>query len=191
MSRRSCRFYNKPGGCRNPGCTYAHVDPAGSNPPSPARNSETQPGVASPQAGSATPGSVPKGVCRYYWETGECNRGFTCRARHEQPAAASTSAGASGRSSSGTMIPAALAPFLTNAALARLSEPGTDALFPTSSKPRSPSEVHNLLARFLYDNYHFRHAFDIYAFTSLLSDATSNNTTWVSTSLLLGHHCLM
>ena len=74
-----------------------------------------------------------------------------------------------------------LASFLTGDALARLTEPGADALFVHSAKPRTPTDVHNLLKRFLQDDYRFRHTFDVYAFTSLLAEATTNNATWAST----------
>ncbi|KAJ3544380.1 hypothetical protein NM688_g5751 [Phlebia brevispora] len=59
-------------------------------------------------------------------------------------------------------------------------DPGTDALFTPSTKARTPTEVHNQLKRFFYDNYQFRNSFDIYAFLGLLADASSNNSAWTT-----------
>lgn len=180
MSRKPCHFYSKPGGCRHGAtCHFAHDGPPGGGGetanPSPTKNNT----LAAAVGGGGTIGDAPKGVCGYYWRTGECRRGFQCRYEHRRGPEANLTA-ESGPSSSGVFIPADIAPFLTSAAIARLSEPGTDALFLANTKARSPTEVHNLLKRFLYDSYRFRHTFDVYAFTSLLGDATTTNTTWVS-----------
>lgn len=55
----------------------------------------------------------------------------------------------------------------------------TDVLFPNSSQPKGPADVHNYLKRFLFDNFRFRSTFDVYAFSGLLAEANANNTSWV------------
>lgn len=172
-----CRFYNTLGGCRKgTQCTFAHSPQAPSGSTAATTVKKT---VASTTIGAIPTSSVPKGSCPFYWKTGDCTKGFKCRYKHEQDPA--TVRNQEDRRS-GVNIPAALTPFLTASALSRLSAPGTDALFAPNTKARTPSEVHNLLKRFLYNDYRFRHALDVYAFASLLSDATSNNETWVSIS---------
>lgn len=176
MTRITCRFFNTPAGCRNGAtCSFSHVQPSSAG-----RDEQSSAStVAATPAASSANSPVPKGVCAFYWRNGDCNRGFQCRYRHDQE---STSPASSVNPRSGASSYQSLEPFLTGAALSRLNEPGTDALFSLNVQARSPSEVHNLLKRFLYDDYRFRHALDVYGFTSLLSNASSNNTTWVSAS---------
>ncbi|KAI0088042.1 P-loop containing nucleoside triphosphate hydrolase protein [Irpex rosettiformis] len=167
MSRRNCRFFNTPSGCRRSDCRFEHVTASGegSSPP------------CEPDASGSTASSpMPNGTCSFYWKTGNCTRGFQCRYKHDvcpelrrqtQTPSTSTSDGAS-----------MLTSFLTPAGLARLSGVGSDALFSPNPKARTPSEVHNALKRFLYDDYQFRHALDAYAFLNLINSATSNNSSW-------------
>lgn len=185
MSRKAaCHFYNKPGGCRKGShCPFAHSGPSGDPPPSGATSNQDTPSASTPtnpRENNNISKDIPRGVCAFYWRTGECTRGFQCRYKHEQGSPENATAAMLGRSPTGLTIPAMLAPFLNSAALARLVEPGTDALFTLNPKPRSPSEVHNILKRFLIDGYSFRTVYDMYAFAGLLTDATSHNTSWVS-----------
>lgn len=182
MSRKTpCRFYSRPGGCKRADCHFAHIaSPSPGSPPaadSPIASSGTRPSARTTDATASTSAPVPPGTCSYYWRTGECNRGFGCRYKHDrspdlqaqspaQPTAQPTAA-------------SSIAPFLTQEGLSRLFDVGSDALFSSSTKPRSPTDVHNSLKRFLWDEYAFRHAPDIHAFLGLLADATSNNSSWV------------
>ncbi len=173
MSRPRCHFHNKPGGCRKgTRCPFSHLDSSVGNDDGPHDN-DTPRGH---RGHASSSGGVPSGVCRFFWETGDCRRGFECRYKHEGNPATPP---ATGPSNSEVAIPAALAPFLSKAGLARLTESGSD-VFSTITTPRNPSEVHNQLKRFLFDNYRFRHAPDIHVFLSLLTNATINNATWVS-----------
>ena len=179
-NRRVCTFYNKPGGCRRgASCHFLHETPS-------ATSSRGQTGgVASASAGLANFSDVPKGFCIAFWTKGECYKGFQCRYKHTSNPSISNESSTTARQASSTTatgVPASLAPFLTNDALARLTEPGSDVLFSPNTNTRTPSDVHNLIKRFLFDDYRFRHVLDIYAFASLLTEATTNNTHWVSIS---------
>ncbi|TFY62891.1 hypothetical protein EVJ58_g3578 [Rhodofomes roseus] len=72
-----------------------------------------------------------------------------------------------------------LAPLLTEGGLARLTERSTDGFFATDpSKQLTPSELHNYLKRYLFDDYRFRHVLDIYSFLNLIGNASANNAKW-------------
>ncbi|KAH9895168.1 P-loop containing nucleoside triphosphate hydrolase protein [Cubamyces lactineus] len=159
-NRPPCRFHNKPGGCRRTDCAFAHI---GSSPP------PTQYGV---RASPATRPYAPPGVCGYYYENGFCSRGSECRFRHELKDARH------GLVASSTAIDR-VAALLTPTALARIQGPGTDGFFDPMSSTMRPSEVlHHLRNRFLADGYRFRLPADIYAFSTLLSNASSGNANW-------------
>lgn len=178
MSRRTpCRFYSRPGGCKRADCHFAHIaSPSQGLPPAagtPIASSGTRPFARTADVTASTGAPVPYGTCAYYWRTGECNRGFSCRYKHDR------SPNLQARSSTRPTAASVIAPFLARESLGRLFDAGSDALFSSSTKPRSPTDVHNSLKRFLFDAYAFRHVPDIYAFLSLLGDATSNNSSWV------------
>ncbi|GJE94480.1 P-loop containing nucleoside triphosphate hydrolase protein [Phanerochaete sordida] len=165
MSKVPCHFHLKPGGCRNgANCKFSHID--------------RPPNVATSEGSSTTTAPpVPPGKCIFYWRTGDCKRGFQCRYKHEQPVESSLSPPGVAAASNNAD---ALLPFLTPAGISRLLETGSDSLFAGSSKPKTPSEVHNYLKMYLRDDYHFRGALDMHSFLALLSDATSNNVSWTT-----------
>ncbi|TCD60036.1 hypothetical protein EIP91_010850, partial [Steccherinum ochraceum] len=182
MSREICRFHGTPAGCRRGNtCNFLHVDDARA--PRMATRGRIRPGRGGAPSRAPTGNNtntndgVPPNVCSFFWKTGDCTRGFRCRASHVVDPARAAAAGDTTVASS---IPADLAPFLTDAGLARLIDNSTDVLFGTSTKPKSPAEVHNFLKRFLYDNYQFRNTLDVYSFLALLNDANTNNTSWSS-----------
>ncbi|KAI0332312.1 P-loop containing nucleoside triphosphate hydrolase protein [Cubamyces sp. BRFM 1775] len=151
-----CRFHTKPGGCRRTDCTFAHID-------TPTRHVVRASSSARPPA--------PPGVCAYYYDGGYCTRGSECRFRHvvkntRHEDDVSTTADR-------------VAALLTPAALARIQGPGTDGFFNPIPSTMSPSEaLHHLRNRFLRDGYRFRLPTDVYAFTTLLSNASSGNASW-------------
>ncbi|KAJ8489534.1 hypothetical protein ONZ51_g2873 [Trametes cubensis] len=72
-----------------------------------------------------------------------------------------------------------VAALLTPAALARIQGPGTDGFFdPVSSTMRPSEALYHLRNRFLADGYRFRLPNDVYAFSTLLSNASSGNASW-------------
>ncbi|KAJ7497553.1 hypothetical protein FB451DRAFT_1211927 [Mycena latifolia] len=162
-----CRFHSKPGGCRRGNqCKFSHDGPSSpassSQPPQPSRQGPL------PKA--------PPGICNFYWSTGNCRREFECRFKHTrnpslpsspspQPLAALASANT-------------LAPFLTEAGLARLTAPGTDVFFSPPLKPLSPNETHNHLKKYLHDNFRFDKTYDIYGFLVPLGTLNTSGPQW-------------
>ncbi|KAJ7651473.1 hypothetical protein DFH06DRAFT_1207067 [Mycena polygramma] len=170
MSRRPCHFYNKPGGCRRgEDCGFSHDSASPGSAPraagsSPAPRQETIP-------------NAPAGICRMYWSNGNCRHEYKCRFKHTQ--CPSSSPSPSAPPSSGPSIAAnSLAPFLTEAGLAKLNSSGTDIFFPPPAKALSPNEIHNSLKRFLFDNFRFQKTFDIYSFLVPLASIDASGPSW-------------
>ena len=184
MSRPSCRFFNTPTGCnRGNQCKFAHSplnDTARlsqSTPPSDHR--------AAVPRNSTSPGgngNSPPGVCSFFWENGRCRREFSCRYKHIQKANESTLGppSTSATTTRSATVLQRVAPFLTEQGLSKMSGSGTDGFFSQDlSSSLSPTEAHNALKHFLYDNYRFQNAFHIYAFLKPLNSATASNAGWV------------
>ncbi|KAH9839366.1 P-loop containing nucleoside triphosphate hydrolase protein, partial [Rhodofomes roseus] len=171
--REPCRFFSSPGGCRRGlACRYAHDRASASRGPD--RSSSL--GGAQQNSGSA---SAPPGVCRAFWADGECRHGFQCRYKHiPSPQHVHPLTGGSAQGAVPSAIET-LAPLLTEGGLARLTERSTDGFFATDpSKQLTPSELHNYLKRYLFDDYRFRHVLDIYSFLNLIGNASANNAKW-------------
>jgi hypothetical protein len=178
MPPRRCVFIDKPGGCRRGNqCKFLHTTSStlSSRPPSPA---PSQGNSSSPQTSSLP--RTPPGVCSYYWTSGTCKREFACRFQHTSPPVQNTTSQPISRSTQSSAIDS-IAPFLTEAGLARVTGSSTDIFFSAdSSKDLSPTEAHNALKKYLLDHYRFRTTFDIYAFLKPLSSAHAANASWVS-----------
>ena len=74
----------------------------------------------------------------------------------------------------------AIAPFLTEEGLARVSGTSADVFFSAYFNELSPTAAHNALKRFLFDDFRFRSTLEIYAFLKPLSSAHIGNSSWVS-----------
>ncbi|KAJ6594163.1 hypothetical protein B0H19DRAFT_1094164 [Mycena capillaripes] len=183
MSRRPCNCHNKPGGCRRgQECAFSHDGPSSSSGarPSPARQAPLP--------------NAPAGICKFYWSTGNCRHEFGCRFKHTR---SPSSAPSSSPSSPPLTTPNSLAPFLTEAGLAKLNTSGTDIFFPPPTKALSPNEIHNHLKRFLRDDFRFEKTFDIYGFLVPLASVDVSGPYWAPedgplllTSLAMGNGLL-
>ncbi|KAJ7163577.1 hypothetical protein C8R43DRAFT_1171786, partial [Mycena crocata] len=162
-----CRFFNKPGGCRRGNqCSFSHGE------------SSSRPSQANRQAPLP---NAPGGVCRFYWSTGKCRHEFECRFKHTRnPSDDASSSPSPGYPEASVPLNAAnsLAPFLTEAGLAKLSASGSDIFFPPPPKPLSPNETHNHLKRFLGDDFRFEKTFDVYGFLVPLGSINTSSPLW-------------
>lgn len=176
-----CRFFNSPGGCRKgTACNFAHSTlPALAANGTNSRSSD--PSHASSRHSKFA--GIPAGMCSFYWTSGKCNREFNCRFRHEhnpelsKKSSSPSSFSTDDRTQGGIDV---IAPFLTDAGLAKLGVSGTDAFFASPSKTMSPVEAHNALRLYLRDDYRFSKTFYIYGFLIPLNNATTSNASWVS-----------
>lgn len=181
-NKRPCHFFNSPGGCRRGDqCHFQHTN--ANNPTTQSSSPSSQPSMGRTNAPSESSGQkAPPGVCNFYWSTGKCKHEFACRYRHVNSSSSTETQVRSFSVPSSSSLDA-IAPFLTEDGLARVTGAGTDVYF--SSNPDadlSPTQAHNALKRFLYDDYRFDKTFFIYAFLKPLSSAHTGNTSWVSLS---------
>jgi len=82
-----CRFFGSQGGCRyGNNCRFSHdlspTSGTGTAPRSLGQNalSSVTPRTRSGRSGNA----APRTFCDFYWNTGQCNRGFDCTFRHQK-----------------------------------------------------------------------------------------------------------
>ena len=142
----------------------------------------------SPSLGGAqTSGSAsaPPGVCRTFWTGGECRFGFNCRYKHEHASRHAPSTPLVRTQGAAAAAAETIVPLLNAGGLAKLTGRSTDIFFADTSRPLTPSEVHNYLKRYLHDNYLFRNVLDMYSFCKLINNASVHNSKWVSVILPL------
>ncbi|KAH8119264.1 P-loop containing nucleoside triphosphate hydrolase protein [Phellopilus nigrolimitatus] len=201
---RECRFFSTRGGClKGSQCTFAHGSPIerderarpdpggtlGSSPPSPRQTRERN------ITANAIDTPAPNGVCRIFWKHGNCKREFGCRFRHESPSNAEpahadsshlsnrnwrTGRGLEGDDNPRTQELEIIAPFLTDAGLAKMSGSGSDVFASggATGKKLNPQEMQGQLRIFLFDDYRFRSTTQMCGFASLLSNASAMNNSW-------------
>jgi hypothetical protein len=72
-----------------------------------------------------------------------------------------------------------VAPFMTQAGIARLTRSRTDFNLLNVERELSPNEAHNALQKYLQDRFHFSSSVEIYAFVKIISGASERNKLWV------------
>jgi hypothetical protein len=118
--------------------------------------------------------AVPRGICNFYWSTGTCGREFDCTFKHE------TKPGV--QESSSTSEPADNTPdFFSLEGLAINNGSTIDA-----QHSLSPSEAHNHLRFYLFDNFVFRDAIKVEGFSRIFASVNSRNRAWVRKSATSG-----
>ena len=89
-SKVLCRFVGSQGGCRyGKKCKFSHdfgsTSETRTQPQSPEQNAPSSPTPATPRTRPGRSGSsVPRNICDFYWNTGQCNRGFDCTFKHQK-----------------------------------------------------------------------------------------------------------
>jgi hypothetical protein len=179
---QQCRFYQKgPSHCRyGDKCKYSHIQAEPPGPSTSAPSPRNRP--SEPLHVSEAPSPLPSGVCSFYWKTGRCKREFECKFKHT-------------RCDDGPEITLqrqkfnlagndAIAPFLTEQGLAKITGIATDGFFEEGELTSlSPTEAHSRFKRFLSDTFRFKSTFEVYGFLVSLSSASSHNPLWVCISL--------
>lgn len=196
MSRTPCRFYDSPGGCRRgSSCTFSHIqnterrgDGRPSSPSVASDGSPSRRNAQYPQRPTSPSSPLPRGVCRFFWESGRCNREFDCRYLHTLGPRQGQVRQDGTQSPQPLRIPTQaaqqfIAPFLTEKGLAKLVGSGTDGYFPLDTMTSmTPTETHGHLRRFLRDQFRFKTTHEIYGFLIPLSSANNQNNSWVGST---------
>jgi hypothetical protein len=115
--------------------------------------------------------TIPRGICQFYWSTGACDRGFDCTFKHEAKLQVAASSSAT--------PPADYTPdFFSLEGLAMNNGSVVD-----SQHTLRPSEAHNHLRPYLFDNFVFRDTTNIEGFSRIFASVSSRNRSWVSLTL--------
>jgi hypothetical protein len=179
MPQKLCQFYNPAtgGGCRNGGsCRFLHLSPSDSQ----NQSSTVATGRHNETADGRNKGILfsPRGVCSYFWNKGSCDKGFSCRFNHS----ANPEIERRDRPEEGVLSLNALLPLLTEAGLAKVAGPGSDAYF--TPKFQTPMKVQSNLQHFLREDFRFVRPSQVYKFVALLYSASANDPSWVRLSIL-------
>lgn len=110
---------------------------------------------------------VPRGICTFYWSAGACDRGFDCTFRHDARPGV--------QDSSSATRPTDYTPdFFSLEGLAI----NNGSIVDTQHSLR-PSEAHNHLRPYLFDNFVFRDAVNVEGFSRILASVNTRNEAWV------------
>ena len=125
--------------------------------------------------------SVPFGVCQNFWKHGHCRYGFKCRYDHVRPQERLNPEDVRSLlpGISGPLDMDAIAPFLTEAGLAKIFGSSADIFSLSSGRKLDPQETKNHLQRYLHNDYRFQNVVQMHTFVSLLNNASSENKSWV------------
>ena len=183
MSRKQpCHSFSLRGSCRfGVRCKFAHDSLSGTRSPHPQSSSSGR----RPQGqttDNSSEKSLPPGACRSWWKDGTCRQEFNCRFRHirpqeKHPRPKDGQPALPG--SSGPLDMDAIAPYLTDAGLAKISGSSADIFSLSSGRKLDPQETKNHLQRYLHNDYRFQNVVHMHTFVSLLNNASSENKSWV------------
>ncbi len=110
---------------------------------------------------------VPRGICTFYWSAGACDRGFDCTFKHDARPGV--------QASSSSTQPIDYTPdFFSVEGLAINNGSILD-----TQHSLCPSEAHNHLRPYLFDNFEFRDAIKVEGFSRILASVNSRNRAWV------------
>ncbi|KAG8861658.1 hypothetical protein FRB96_002615 [Tulasnella sp. 330] len=156
----ACRSFFTSGKCGFKECKFQHVsaDAAGEQGTGDGSDRARQPPARTPNS------ALPPGVCREYYDTGECGRSFDCRFKHVQAP------------SSEPQPDSEQGPFTAPANTSQPQHSNVNA--GSSGKAMTPIEVHNALSRFQRPNFQFFTSLDVYTFVAALNSAKEINPGW-------------
>ncbi|KAH9987464.1 AAA domain-containing protein [Russula compacta] len=113
--------------------------------------------------------AVPRGICVFYWTTGACDRNFDCRFKHEARALVPSESSASEPAADDTPDFFSLEGLAIN----------NGSVVDTQHTLR-PTEAHNYLRPYLFDNFVFRDAIHVESFSRIFASVNSRNRAWDS-----------
>jgi len=178
-----CRLFRSPGGCRfGRKCKFSHDLDSTSGTRTPpqqhSRNTPPQSTPSTPKTRSGRSGNAaPRNVCDFYWNTGQCNRGFDCTFRHQkntapQPDSANV-AGGVGQDEEDAAN--AALEFFTMDNLTQMAGVGLH-----STQEGTPENAHNSIKRYLGGGP-LNNPTEMKPLISILASVNRRNHSWVRT----------
>ncbi|KAK0211877.1 hypothetical protein IW262DRAFT_1280087 [Armillaria fumosa] len=161
--REPCRFFNTYRGCRNgQDCRFLHTRAA-----SPTLSGWSTP-FGSPSPGPSSRPTASHGNCKFFWTSGECQRGFDCTFRHVREPHTQDTAEALLESEYDMTLD-----FLTTEGLASINNISLDDLHKLG-----PAEAHNMLKLFNTPTFQFRSPDQVIQFVQILASVDRRNPQW-------------
>ena len=183
--RLPCRYFGSPGGCRfGDGCRFSHdlssTCETGTPPQTPQQSIPSSSTLATSRNRlGRIGGGAQRNVCEDYWNTGQCNRGFDCRFRHQKntnPQSRSTDV-ADGVQDEEDVANIALE-FFTMDNLAQMAGVGLH-----TAQEGTPENAHNSIKRYLGGGPLDQPA-DMKPLAYILASVNRRNRSWVGLILL-------
>ena len=175
-----CRLFKSKEGCHyGKKCKFSHdLDPTsgtGTPPQSPGHNAPPSPTFSIPRTRPGRNSStVPRNVCDFYWNTGQCDRGFDCTFRHQKntnPQSGGTNA--AGNAEDEEDAANAALEFFTMDNLTQMAGVGLHSI-----QEGTPENAHNLIKRYLGGGSLTRPV-DMKPLISILASVNRRNHSWV------------
>ena len=181
--RGPCRLFNSKDGCHFKKCKFSHdlsstsgTRPSQSPQQNTSRFSPTTPTTPRSRAGPGRSGnSAPRNVCDFYWNTGQCNRGFDCTFSHQKntnPQSDAQAAGTGGARDEEDVANAALK-FFTTDNLTQMAGVGLH-----STQEGTPEKAHNSIKRYLGGGS-LKTSAEMKPLISILASVNRRNHSWV------------
>ena len=175
-----CRLLRSKDGCRyGKKCKFSHDLGSASGtttpPPSPRRNAPSSPTPATPRTRAKRGGkSAPNNVCGFYWNTGQCKRGFDCTFKHQK----NTNPQPDGTNVTGEIedeedAANAALEFFTVDNLTQMAGVGLHSI-----QEGTPEDAHNSIKRYL-EGGSLKTPADMKPLISILASINRRNHSWV------------
>ena len=177
--RTPCRFFRSQGGCRyGEKCRFSHdlnSMPATRTPPQSHQwNGPSLSTLATPRTWlGRSDNAAPRGVCGFYWNTGQCKRGFDCTFRHQKSANPQSSNTNVGRFKDEEGTANTALEFFTMDNLTQMAGVGLHSI-----QEGTPENAHNLIKRYIGRGFS-NSPDDMRPFISILASVNRRNHSWV------------
>ncbi|KAF9780977.1 hypothetical protein BJ322DRAFT_1011491 [Thelephora terrestris] len=170
-----CRNFGSQGGCRfGKRCKFSHDLGSTSPLQSPHQNVPSPPTFNTQRTRPARNGNAaPKNVCNFYWNTGQCERGFDCTYKHQKNTkplcnVANTPGGVEDEED----VPNSALEFFTTDNLTQMAGVGL-----ASAQEGTPENAHNAIKRYLGGGP-LNKPSDMKPLTSILASVNRRNRSW-------------